>query len=310
MRLRHDIAGCAIELLVCGGLLLGLSGCSQEEPLVADPGVSPFSPASPDPKLASKQPEAPSKKDLGTATAKPASKDRAGADPGADTPIDARFGTNDVERQLRSALRTAQKGDLATAGEMLDKVLAIEPIHREALHGRAIIFLDEAHRLKSPEEKTAAIDKAIALVESLQHAYDAPKANEKELISRTYYTKFRVLFDRGKIDEAVAALRKVSESGVDAFARVDIDESLAALRNSPQYKKAHQADDEDRLARAHKHGGPAQPLAVDALRLHPLRPRGQESRARRLQGQGRPRRLLGYLVRPVPRVDPLSDQSL
>ena len=53
--------------------------------------------------------------------------------------IDARFGTNEVERQLRIALRTAEKGDPAVAAELLEKVLAIEPINREALSDGAII---------------------------------------------------------------------------------------------------------------------------------------------------------------------------
>ncbi len=161
-----------------------------------------------------------------------------------------RFGTNEVERQLRLALRTAQKGDLTTAALMLDKVLAVEPIHREALHGRAIIYLDEARQMKSLDDKAAAIDKAVALVDALRRAYDSPKQHEKELIIRALYTRFRVLADKGQLDDAIAALKKTCDAGIDGFARVELDDSLAALRNSPQYKKAHQVDNEERLAKA------------------------------------------------------------
>ena len=55
------------------------------------------------------------------------------------------FGTNEVERQLRVALRTAQKGDPLVAAELLDKVLAIEPVNREALLGRASLALKQAN---------------------------------------------------------------------------------------------------------------------------------------------------------------------
>ena len=106
-------------LVACGWCSLALIGCSQEEPLQPDPGVSPFYPA-------------PSAATASTGSGKNAAagEGRAGADLGkessvaVDPKIDTRFGTNEVERELRVAIRTAQKGDPAVAAELLDKILA------------------------------------------------------------------------------------------------------------------------------------------------------------------------------------------
>ena len=250
MRVRPDAASLALELLICGivsmcshglfarGAPRGRSRClavlsrkfRHQERVRTARGEF--------------------KKSVGSLSTSPEQDDSGGPSNGGVKPIDARFGTNEVERQLRLALRTAQKGDLTAAAEMLDKVLAVEPIHREALHGRAMIYLDEARQMKSLDDKAAAIEKAVALVDALRRAYDSPKQHEKELIARVLYTRFRVLTDKGQVDDAIAALKKTCDAGVDGFARVELDDSLAALRNSPQYKKAHQVDDEERLAQA------------------------------------------------------------
>src|ERR1700679_3429297 len=102
--------------IVCAWASLALAGCSQqEEHLEADAVVSPFYPSQPD-----KDRDASGKmsgKALSDGVA--AKGDVAGPGPGEAPTTDARFGTNEVERQLRIALRTAQKGDPAVAADLL-----------------------------------------------------------------------------------------------------------------------------------------------------------------------------------------------
>ena len=233
-----------LALAACGGLSLALIGCSQEEPLQPDPGVSPFYPA-------------PSAATASTGTEKnagPAGEGQGGADPGmetsvaADSKIDARFGTNDVERQLRVALRTAQKGDSSGAAEILDKILAIEPIHREALLNRASLALKQANATPSIDDQAVAVDKAVGLVRSLMHAYDTLKPHEADFIKRAFYAKAKVLVQQKKIDEAMIPLKEMNDMGFDPLARVESDPSMAALRATPQYKSALKADEDARLA--------------------------------------------------------------
>src|SRR5207253_3013098 len=64
--------------------------------------------------------------------------------------LDTPLRPEDVERQLRMALRTAEKGDPARAARVLDQILVIEPLNREALSGRASLALDEFPRASSP----------------------------------------------------------------------------------------------------------------------------------------------------------------
>ena len=106
----------------------------------------------------------------------------------------------------------------------------------------------------------------------------------------------------------MAALKETSESGLDAFARVDLDESLAKFRASPQYKAAQKADDDRRLAngpRAGPRAGSTRPPMIP-FDFSSTRPRGQEGRARRFQGKGRRGRLLGDVVWSLPRGNPVS----
>ncbi len=169
----------------------------------------------------------------------------AGAAPGL---IDARFGTNEVERQLRVALRTAQKGDTVEASQMLDKILRVEPIHREALFGRAVIGMDAAQRATAPNDKLAAVAEAETAVRALTRAYDTLKAHEKDLLSRVLYTKFKILAEQGQIDKALAALKEVNDSGRDGFAKAEARRVAGGAGKTPQYKAANKADDDQRLA--------------------------------------------------------------
>jgi thiol-disulfide isomerase/thioredoxin len=252
MHRDRNIMSRAFTVMTVTGYLLALAGCSSDEPLEPDPGASPFYPGKPNspgpatpPAIANGKPSSPTEPGP-----RPEQGDNAGPNSDTASAIDARFGTNEVERQLRVALRTAQKGDLPVAAELLDKILTIEPIHREALNGRAIVALDQARRVKSLDEKAAYIDKAHDLVKALRRAYDTPKPHEQELTSRVLYLKFRVLADQGQTDKAITALKTACESGIDGFARVEIEESLAGFRKTPQYQAAFKVDDEMRLAAA------------------------------------------------------------
>jgi thiol-disulfide isomerase/thioredoxin len=247
MRPGYGVLKTSLNLLFGLAALSAVAGCSgQNEELVADAGASPFYPKKADPPApASGTAGAVGKADV-PSSKEPPINDSGKASVESES-IDARFGTNDVERKLRVALRAGEKGDFATAAAILDRILAIEPIHREALRGRAIVHLEQARRLKAREEKTAEIEKALALVSTLRRAYDSPKPYETELINRVYYTKFRALADQGNVDLAVAALKAACETGIDGFGRVDTDDSLADLRKTPQYQAAHKADDLERL---------------------------------------------------------------
>ena len=80
--------------------------------------------------------------------------------PGKST-LDTSFGANDVEKTLRLAMTTAQKGDTAKAIELLDQVLAVQPVNREALTARGAGGIELWRAAKTPEAKTAAIEKSV-----------------------------------------------------------------------------------------------------------------------------------------------------
>jgi thiol-disulfide isomerase/thioredoxin len=249
MRLRRFGPRIASALLVCVWALLALAGCAQEEPLVPDPGASPFYPGPSDAKAAAANAEQNLGTGLNPSNSKAATDDPAPAgSPGSDS-IDTRFGTNDVEKRLRIALRTAQK-DPTAAAEQLDKLLAIEPIHREALFGRGALALEQSRTAKSLDERAAHVDKAIQSVRALARAYDIAKPHEKELFARVLYRDTQVLAEKGQVDQAVAVVREASDLGFDAFGKVEADPSMASLRATPQFHAAQKADDEFKLARS------------------------------------------------------------
>ena len=177
-----------------------------------------------------------------------ASTDRPG--PGESSKIDARFGTNEVERQLRIALRTAQKGDPAVAADLLGKVLAVEPINREALLGSASLALRQSVTAKSLDERAAAVDKAVGMIRALRRAYDSLKPHEQELAKRVLYAKLKVLVEQGQFDQAMISLKEANELGFDAFGKVETDKAMDSLRASPQYQAALKADEDAKLALA------------------------------------------------------------
>jgi thiol-disulfide isomerase/thioredoxin len=238
-------------LIVCGWASLALSGCSQqEEHLEADPGVSPFSPVRTDPEDRALNLEKGAQSTQAQAGGDAEKSGTAETGPAESSKIDVRFGTNEVERQLRIALRTMQKGDPAVAADLLGKVLAVEPINREALLGSASLALTKSGAAKSPDERAAAVDRAVAMIRALRRAYDVLKPHEQDLAKRVLYAQLKVAVEKGRLEEAVISLKEASDLGFDAYGKVETDKAMESLRASPQYRSALKADEDSKLALA------------------------------------------------------------
>ena len=154
--------------IVTACAFLAFTGCSQEEHLEADPGVSPFYPGS----IRDRKPLRPKpKRAIDQGSAKPgvdSAKDSAAAG----GPAVRRGSMRDSEPTRSSVCSGSRferhrKGDPAAAAEQLDKVLAIEPINREALTGRASVALKQANAATGVSDRAAAIEKAEGLVRAL-----------------------------------------------------------------------------------------------------------------------------------------------
>jgi thiol-disulfide isomerase/thioredoxin len=234
--------------IVGGWICLAHTGCSQqEEHLEADPGASPFYQGQSDLKSAVVDPKKGAESGKGPSSANAGKGDTAGPEPAEASKIDARFGTNEVERQLRIALRTAQKGDPAVAAELLGKVLAAEPINREALLGSASLALRQLGAANSLDERTATVDKAVGMIRALRRAYDSLKPHEQDLAKRVLYAQLRLVVEQGKFDQALVSLKEASELGFDAFGKVETDKAMDSLRLSPQYQAGLKADEDSKL---------------------------------------------------------------
>jgi thiol-disulfide isomerase/thioredoxin len=251
MRVRRSrgslLVACAASL--CFGSIA--PGCSQEEGINPDAGVSPFDP-----------------KPIGAAKTSPAgglglplpgesatSKDTA-ADPLAglklpgSSALDTRFGANEVEKTLRVAMRAARNGDQETAVKLLDQVLAVEPVNREALLARGALAFDQWNKEKSPEVRTALIEKAVELARSLRRAFDSPKGHETDFFGRVLYNYGQHLAQAGRFDDAILALDEATDAGFESYFPVERDDKMAALRKSPQFQAALKSHDAARLAAA------------------------------------------------------------
>jgi thiol-disulfide isomerase/thioredoxin len=245
MRGRRSKSTFFVGILASTWVALALAGCSEEEPLVPDPGASPFYPG----------PAA-----QGGATARP--------DPGGDTPIgQPRVSSSaaspagasvsgkplepaDIDRQLKIAVRTAQKGDLVKTAELLDQVLAVDPRNREALVMRAALALDQSSRAQSTEDRAAAVAQATVFVRTLIRATESPSPSELDIFARVLYEQARLFVVQGQNEKALALLREIVESGRDAFARVETDPAMARLRSAPEFKQAREAAQKSSLTQA------------------------------------------------------------
>jgi thiol-disulfide isomerase/thioredoxin len=228
-----------------------MTGCSQDEGLEPDPVDLPAFPG-----LEAEQgTPAPGERSARLTQGNP-DKTHSGIEPAGSGLTDAsapdtRFGSNDVERLLRMAQRSIQKGDKARAAELLEQVLAVEPTNREALFFRAAIYLEKAHdSAGATEERTAAVTRAAELARTLNRAHENPKATEQELLGRALYALAQDLARRGKIDQSLAVLKETADSGIDSFTRAKSDPVMAPLLSSPEYQSAVKAFDADRLAAA------------------------------------------------------------
>jgi thiol-disulfide isomerase/thioredoxin len=225
--------GTALMRRAVGLVFLVAMGCSRQEALEPDPGVSPFYPG---PAAGAKAP-----------AGRGASADRAASvAPKLDQPLRPQ----DVERQLRIALRAAERGDSAGAIALLDRILALEPVNREALYGRATVAMDQAKRSGSPEERDAALEKAGTMVRALHRAYEKPNQREVDLYSKVLYEQIRSSTAQGLLDRAVGVLKEAHNAGFDAFDRIDRDPELAKLRSFSGYLALVQSIDAASLAKA------------------------------------------------------------
>jgi thiol-disulfide isomerase/thioredoxin len=232
----------AVGLLLLSPFVL--SGCSrQQDELKLDPGVSPFYPG-------------PAADGKATGTADRARQSAGTEEPGRASPagetgrLNTSLGANAVERQLRLAQRAARDGDLAKASEMLDQVLAAEPLNREALLARAAMALDTYNRETVLATRLAAIARAGELARTMLRANEMLKSEEIDLAGRILYAEIQARMLEGLPDQALAALRKANDLGFNAVQRVEDDKNLAALRAMPQYKATVAAIDEATVEQA------------------------------------------------------------
>ncbi len=243
---------------------IGMTGCSQEEELKLDPGASPFFPGTAGkPDTATKSgaagPEATAI--VGTAVTKHGG---SGSDsvavPDSGKPLRA----DEVEKQIRIAQRHVQKGEMDKAIVLLDKILAVEPINREALNGRATLSLQQTKATAPLAERAAGAELALNLARKLRGAYEASKKGEIGLYAAALSRAAQVLVLQGKYDEALAVLQESSDAGLDGYHWADRDESMAPLRALPKFQTAFNAVKASRLAdaRARIHGKVDHPLPV------------------------------------------------
>src|SRR5262249_9631889 len=157
---------------------------------------------------------------------------------------------DDIERQLRGAVRDAEKGDVVRATRKLDQILTLQPLNREALAARAYLALGESQRATAPPDQAAALEKALELVRTLHRAYDRPKPGEGALYGDVLYTQARMLVGQGHVDRALAVLKEAYDNKYDPFDRIETDEAMKSLRAAPQYHALVKAIDAANLAQA------------------------------------------------------------
>ncbi len=216
-------------------VLVALAGCSAEPPLEIDPGASPFAPAT---------------KTGGTAIPEAIERETAAERETAGRPLNTALGTNEVERQVRLAMSLGEKGELAKSAALLDQVLVVEPIHREALFMRGVVAIELARRAPTAPERDQAAAKAKEVVGTLERAYEKLKKNELELLNRVRFAEVTTAAEAGRIDQAVALLGEATRGGYDTLERTRTDPALTTLKESPGYKKLISDLDKEFLAKA------------------------------------------------------------
>lgn len=201
--------------------MLASIGCGSQEELKPDPGVSPFYPG-------------PSAEKQSGAVSRP--KTIASTGPASADVADDPLRPGDVEKSLRIALRSAEKGDLARASAILDRILAIEPVNREALYGRASVALSEAKTAATSDEKLAELDRADAVCKTLRRAYEKMTKRELELYGRLFQDLLTANVEHGRLDRAVEVIKESTEVGFEPFDPIERDPKMAKLRKYPAYR--------------------------------------------------------------------------
>ena len=233
-----------------GLIFLVTIGCSSEEEAPLDPGVSPFYPGPGGATKALTNPNPAGGPIVGGSGAAGTQADRAGAAQSSLADSEEPIPPEDIERHLRIALRTAEKGDTVRAARALDRILAIQPTNREALLGRAAIALADSEKASGTQEKAAALEKAGMLIRTVRRAFDKPAKAEIMLYARVLYLQARAHATHGQLAQAVAVLREAYDGGIDAFNEIEGDKEMASLRTSPQYRTLLKTIDDEELAKA------------------------------------------------------------
>jgi thiol-disulfide isomerase/thioredoxin len=242
--------GIVTGALVACFVVVVCSGCSEQPELKLDPGASPFYPDPSDAKQTAAPPE--SRPDATVGPSPEARDIRGGASPAAadSGPLNTALGTNEVERQIRVAMRLASKGDRTGAAALLDKVLAVEPVNREALYRRASLALVRSQASAPLEECAAAIDKASTLVQALHRAHEPLKDAETKLLERVLYRQVQIRVQQRRDDSAIAVLTDAANLGLEVIYQALEDEELKAFCTSPRFKAALKDLEDQRFAKA------------------------------------------------------------
>ncbi len=148
------------------------------------------------------------------------------------------------------ALRAAEKGDMARAVRDLDRILAIQPLNREALLSRAYTALGEAEKPGGAGDRTAALEKAGVLMKTLRRAFDKPTKAEIILYAQVLYTQAREYASQGRRAQAMAMLTETHDAGIDVFDQIERDDAMASLRTWPEYRTFLKTIDDEDLAKA------------------------------------------------------------
>jgi thiol-disulfide isomerase/thioredoxin len=245
-RSRHRLP-VALAAVLCSGWLV--SGCSQNDDSAAQAGASPFDPKPPG-TAQTALPDGLTLPGVAATEGRAAEDPLAGmTQPGKST-LDTSFGAGEVEKALRVAMSSAQKGDTEKAVQILDRVLAVEPTNREALLARSAAAIEQWRKEKAPEAKSAAIEKAVALARSLRRAFETLTAREKEFFGVVLYSSAQHFAQENRFDETIKALEESTDAGFDSYFVVTVDEKMDGLRKSPQFQAALKAHDAARLAAA------------------------------------------------------------
>ena len=172
-----------------------------------------------------------------------------------------------------------------------------------------MIALDEARQQKSLDDGPPPSTRPSHSCDALRRAYDAPKPHEKELLRRVLYTRFRVLADKGQIDQAhrraQGSVRRWASMASPGSTLDDVDGRTADYAAIPGRAQGRRTTSDCAEARERTQGllGPPSDVPFN-FTLPDLD--GKKVSLARLQGKGRGRGLLGHLVRSVPRGDPLA----